>query len=70
VVSVLVEEGAEVVEVSQEAVSAASQHEEEAVRGVDLHEDVDDYLYLGVVLLFVDISAFSVLCIRCSSYQG
>jgi hypothetical protein len=51
-------------------VSAASQHEEEAVRGVDLHEDVDDYLYLGVVLLFVDISAFSVLCIRCSSYQG
>ncbi len=71
-VSVLAEEGAEVVEVFQEAVAAALHHEEEVVRGVDSHEDVDDYLDVGAsaICCFVDISAFHGLCIRCWYCQG
>jgi hypothetical protein len=58
VVSVLAEEGAEVVGASQEVEAAASHREEEAVREVDSQGDVVDHLcpsaaccmcrYLGV----------------------
>lgn len=62
VVSALVEEGAEVVGVSQEAAAAASPREEEAVREVDSPGDVVDTLVL--CLARVNISAFVFV------YQG
>ncbi len=67
VVSVLVEEGAEV-GAFQEVVVVALLHGEAAVRGVASHGDVVDCSV--VCLLYSDISAFSGLRIRCLSSRG